>query len=57
LVVDWRGHWALVGFRAIRELTFRMYEVIVYQVILGAVMGVFIGIVARKSLRWAHDKQ
>jgi NhaP-type Na+/H+ or K+/H+ antiporter len=34
-----------------------MYEVIVYQVILGAVMGVFIGIVARKSLRWAHDKQ
>ena len=34
-----------------------MYEVIVYQVILGAVLGVLIGIVARKCLRWAHDKQ
>jgi len=34
-----------------------MYEVIVYQVILGAVMGVLIGYIARKSLRWAHDRQ
>jgi NhaP-type Na+/H+ or K+/H+ antiporter len=35
----------------------RMYEVVIYQVLLGAVLGVLIGFAARKSLRWAHDRQ
>lgn len=35
----------------------RAYEVIVYQVTMGAVMGMLIGYAARKSLRFAHDRQ
>jgi NhaP-type Na+/H+ or K+/H+ antiporter len=34
-----------------------MYEVVLYQVVLGVVMGVMIGFSARKSLKWAHDRQ
>lgn len=35
----------------------RMYEVVVYQVLLGATLGVMIGYAAMKLLRWAHDRQ
>lgn len=35
----------------------RMYEVVIYQVLLGAVLGVIIGFAARRALRWAHDRQ
>jgi len=34
-----------------------MYEVVVYQVMLGAVMGIIIGFSARKGIKWAHDRQ